>query len=493
MLRLDIAWLTGTAFLARDPSSARPDWPPEPDRIFSALVASWGAGGELETERQALEWLEALEPPLLSVDTIAGDRSAPTVFVPPNDPADVTVLPEKRKRQPRRFPAVPLDVCAETHMRLFWTEEPAQNDLDALNDLAFRTSYIGHSSSLVRCRFVRSDEQAPIVQPSRRAPYSGRLAELRALHERHITGDERARPRPSQRAGRNTVEPASREGLSAKAANWLVFEHYEGERPDLRAAAIVCDTLRIALMEAWTKAHDETAPGWIAGHKSDGSPASESHMAIVPMANVGWRHSDGSLMGLAIVPPKSVTLDWNMPGPQAFRHRQAFQRTVGALLEPASDGENVLSLGAQGGSQLWNWRLKPSTSIKNSLNPRRYLQVSRTWASTTPVLLDRHLKNTGRKALDEAQEIVAQSCDLIGLPEPSSVTIGKYSAIAGSPPAWPPGGVPAWQNWSRKKSFGQRRLYHVQLVFPVPVQGPVLIGAGRFAGLGLCLPMGDPQ
>ena len=33
-----------------------------------------------------------------------------------------------------------------------------------------------------------------------------------------------------------------------------------------------------------------------------------------------------------------------------------------------------------------------------------------------------------------------------------------------------------------------RPLFHVDIVFPVPVRGPVLIGAGRYAGYGVCRP-----
>ncbi len=63
MLVLKIEWLMGVCFAARDPSDEAPDWPPQPDRIFSALVASWGARGCDAGERVALEWLERQEPP----------------------------------------------------------------------------------------------------------------------------------------------------------------------------------------------------------------------------------------------------------------------------------------------------------------------------------------------------------------------------------------------------------------------------------------------
>ena len=83
-LVLEIEFLTGAYRAAHSPASNTPDWPPQPDRVFSGLVAAWAARGEQSIERLALEWLEARSAPAIH----AGDhtvRTAPDVFVPPND------------------------------------------------------------------------------------------------------------------------------------------------------------------------------------------------------------------------------------------------------------------------------------------------------------------------------------------------------------------------------------------------------------------------
>jgi len=207
------------------------------------------------------------------------------------------------------------------------------------------------------------------------------------------------------------------------------------------------------------------------------------------MGNLGWNHSDGRLMGLALLPPKAITARWAEPGPGPFGDRQAFLRVMASLGEADAEGSRLLTLAPRQGKGGWEWRLRPAESGAHSLAPARYLRAAAHWASVTPVLLDRHLKAEGDAARAESIDIVARACERIGLPRPVSVEVGKYSTIRGSPPAWPPGGAPNWQNWSRKMSFGQRRLFHVRLGFAVPVPGPVLIGAGRFVGLGLCLPV----
>ena len=43
MLALEIEWLTGVCVAVRTPADDAPEWPVQPDRVFSALVATWGA------------------------------------------------------------------------------------------------------------------------------------------------------------------------------------------------------------------------------------------------------------------------------------------------------------------------------------------------------------------------------------------------------------------------------------------------------------------
>ena len=52
-LILEVELLTGTYRGTSEPASSAPDWPPQPDRLFSALVAAWAARGELPDERRA--------------------------------------------------------------------------------------------------------------------------------------------------------------------------------------------------------------------------------------------------------------------------------------------------------------------------------------------------------------------------------------------------------------------------------------------------------
>ncbi len=136
MLRLEIEWLGDVCRAARGQADEAPDWPVQPDRIFSALVASWGALGEPEEGRAALEWLERTAiGRLLHVEGRARDGA--TRFVPPNDASDVTILPERRRRQARSFPATVLSRSnGSPHLALDWDAAPDAAVFAALQDLA---------------------------------------------------------------------------------------------------------------------------------------------------------------------------------------------------------------------------------------------------------------------------------------------------------------------------------------------------------------------
>ena len=105
----------------------------------------------------------------------------------------------------------------------------------------------------------------------------------------------------------------------------------------------------------------------------------------------------------------------------------------------------------------------------------------------------------------EVCELIARACVRVGLPEPARVAIldgdvpsqqlavaaGKHSAIEGAPSAYPSKRSPRWTGWRLPESLASRQLTHAVIRFAEPVQGPLLLGAGRFSGLGLCRPLGE--
>jgi CRISPR-associated protein Csb2 len=117
----------------------------------------------------------------------------------------------------------------------------------------------------------------------------------------------------------------------------------------------------------------------------------------------------------------------------------------------------------------------------HNLNVGAWSGPARRWASVTPVVLDRHFDGPDKWEL--AAEAVKDSCTRIGLPRPVEVLLHPVSMFSGVPRSneFP---------WiSRKKDGGRMHHAHALIVFGERVHGPVLIGAGRFRGYGLCRPL----
>jgi len=137
------------------------------------------------------------------------------------------------------------------------------------------------------------------------------------------------------------------------------------------------------------------------------------------------------------------------------------------------------------GGHVWRLRRQPVPDAK-SLRPARYAASARRWATVTPIALDRH-----PKAVGDIEYGLSLACERIGLPRPERVVAAKHASISGAPSASPSARAPDWTGWRLPDRLAGRRLTHAVLEFPEAVQGPVVLGAGRFLGLGLCLPIAD--
>ncbi|HTW30436.1 MAG TPA: type I-U CRISPR-associated protein Csb2 [Candidatus Sulfotelmatobacter sp.] len=479
MLTLEVEYLTGVCFAAQKQSSDEPDWPPQPDRLFSALVAAWGWRGEPPQEKAALEWLEQQPTPSIAA-TGYEVRHVGISFVPPNDTTDKPeTMPDRRRRQARMFPAA---IPHHPVVRFTWSADPGDESFDALQALARDTAYLGHSASVVRCRFTMATAVDPqvLMRTAQRRVYPGRLASLQHSYQ---IGE---RPLAGEAIPASPETPQTMLAHSVFSPDWIVLEDAGGQCPDLRAAAIVARRLREALMSRYG---DEAlpVPEVISGHKADGSPAECPHIAVVPLADVGQsRYSDGRLMGMALVLPREANEErrqaeghW-LAGLSDASGKIAQWRTFDRLLSQVSE----LKLGGLG---VWTVS-RTLASPKKALQPARYGQAAKRWCSVTPLVLDRFPKSKTAEARDEEiAATIASSCRNIGLPAPERVRVYKHAAVKGAPSAYPSGNAPSWMGWTLPGFLANRLLTHAVIEFSEPVEGPVIVGAGRFVGLGLFL------
>lgn len=510
-LLLEVEFLAGFCAAATGPDNETAEWPIEGDRLFSALVASWGARGCRPEEADALRWLERQPAPRVRASDWT-QRSSETFFVPPNDPSTpvgdlvklkwyreylslgkpipksketqgirrewlqaLSVMPVSRRRQPRRFAVARPE---EAVVRYSWRAEPEPALLEALDRLARDTAYLGASRSLVRCRFLQGEEEGN--RPVGRWVYRGRLDEL----ERRFEAGRRASPGVPvfSVAAEDPVEPVA---ASVFSDGWLVLEHVGGEMPALLACALVARTIRDAILSGYRREGlGDSVPEVVSGHGPDGSPTRAPHLAIVPLAFVGFPYADGRVLGYALVPPRGSGL----------LEDETFRRVLRRLAPIDEErGHRVLTVATPAGTEAtraFRIELAPRSdgAGRRSLDPGLYTRPARRFASVTPILLDRHLKSRGAERREEIAGLVVSACERIGLPRPVAVEADRHGAVEGAPSVRM-AGAPEWTRWRLPDELSSRQLVHAVLEFAAPVRGPVLLGAGRFCGLGLLRPV----
>lgn len=552
MFALGIDFITGVAVMTDPSSREKAEWPPHPARVFMALVAahyeskplpedgehaakSWAA------ERAALEWLEAQGAPQMSWPE-ASPRNVVKVYVPVNDaavpqnPAKVkaaemraalAVMPDHRSRQERTFPALHVGgEGPERHVQLVWPNaKPTASIITALTELALKVTRIGHSSSLTLVWVSDGkDMPTPLYQPNAstskapggvqlRVPAPGFLAELdqcfnageidaffelseaisggtgksknqaKAAFEKRfgtpwsksVSAPVRLRPSPARTAHYSRVVKAEDQPVaSVFDPELFVLTKQEGPVLGLESTAALTAALRGYLMQ-----QAEGKPEWFTGHSAPGVPSTGGHMALFPLSFVGAEHADGHILGLAMAFPRSV--------PAAERAACLRGRLFGSSGE---DLEPTLKMGNLG---VWTLRREDRGLPPLALRSATWCEPSTVWASVTPVVLDRHPKHDQHteKAQwrDEIAASIIQSCERQGLPKPELVDVDKTSWHRGAPRARPgPGGMP-WL--PGKEGSAPRQQVHVLIQFPREVQGPLLLGAGRFRGYGLFKPLGS--
>lgn len=499
MLAIGIRYLCGWAMAASDGKErARAEWPPHPDRVFMALAAAHFETGGDPQEREALEWIESLPDPGLAVEPQWSQRTPVTAFVPVNDSEvprpsktkapslDViasggAVLPEGRSRQPKRFPvAIPSRsengqafwIGDDPIAFLVWPEaHPSPLIRAALNRLSGKVVRVGHSSSLVQ---VWTAEQAPEATLTPQVVRGG--IRLRTAGAGRLLGLETAFPR------RSTAQRWTQYGPTAKPVapdldntvfdpSLLVFRRISGRRLGLASTLLVTAALRGLLM----KLAPQPASEWLSGHGSDGSPTPNGHVAFLPLGNVGHDYADGALLGVGLAFPTGL-------------NPQSVSLLIDALMQAQQDAYNKHEEGLPlyDGAFL-DWRIE--TDLREarplSLQPMSLTgpadQGVTTWATVTPLVLDRFPKKDG-----DVEAAIELACQRIGLPRPVECRGLHVSMFRGVPTAAEFPAVPF--------KVGPPRRYHTHawMRFDRPVVGPVLLGAGRFKGYGLCRPFERP-
>lgn len=426
------------------------------------------------------------------------------------------VLPENRGKQGRTYPTVIPD---EPTVWFVWPDAQAsEEDRRALDALLERVARIGHSSTLVACRCDETGPgSSPVWVPGEsasgtrrvRVPRTGLIDRLELAFETHHGEEPRTLPAGmvSYHQPRQVRPQARRPRLGG---DWYVLGFTDGKFPTATQALAVARATRNALL-----AHgDQPSPEILSGHQRQPGvtgptrPLERPHMAVVPLLNAGNPHSDGTIYGIALVLPHDCPAE----------DRQAVERALRAWVAADEHGEFTLTLPAGSSRRAFRYKLADlgvergkagsepewlSTALTNrrKTTTRGYwCRPAARWLTVTPIALDRFPGNlrtpkpeAGNRATAEAAAVVARACVHAGLvdrPEDVNVAIRLDAPLVGIP-ASPAGRKTAGKGHFPGYQTGSgvpRACVHAEIEFAEPVQGPVLVGAGRYLGYGLCLP-----
>jgi CRISPR-associated protein Csb2 len=401
------------------------------------------------------------------------------------------LISDRRSRQPRSFPSAAPE-CPT--FAFVWPEaEPPSHILNELARMLSRLVRLGHSSSFVRASIL--DERALYQLVPRVVRYApddeggqlsirwvgvGQLDKLVRAFDLHRETEPRVLPARFVRYREGDRTKDEKVPGSIFADDFVVLSRTGGPRLPITSVVGIGRQLRRALMSF----ADEPIHEMLSGHKAAGEPSDTPHLAIVPFPVVLGPHADGAVVGVGLVLPRDTE----------DRARLAVLRALGrfeqhARRDPGEDAPIIsLHLGEAGELELQ--RVAWGEDRRSTLKPGTWCGPSKRWASATPVALDRNPGDLHqadpekrRAAFVDATAIVIEAVQRIGLPAPLEVDVLRSCVLPGTAK---PRSYPRFPIDQRRP---QRVLVHVRLVFGETIRGPVLIGAGRYHGLGLCLPV----
>jgi CRISPR-associated protein Csb2 len=551
MLGVQVELLTGRYVSSDHTDRSKAEWPPHPARLYAALVATWAETGEPADEAAVLDALAGLPAPQVYAPETQGTRLASTFYVPVNDTAALrnyatnwtrfneawhereearagllaqdldskgrkalektlartdrtierlrhtvagfasggtaamgalAILPEHRTKQARFFPGVAPDSPV---FAFLWPEaDLTPAELEALDRLLARVHRVGHSQSLVMVRRV-GDPPEPnwIPHPDGtlglRWVGPGQREALMRDHQIHQGNEPRVMPAttvgylPADEVRLETTAPRS-----LLDGDFIIYERAGGPPVPITRGVGLAKQIHRALVQRAEQQPDGTVHPAVSGRDPGGRVTREAHVLIVPLPYVASTYADGAIMGVGFVIPASVSEEGRI---QILRALGRWER--------AHDPEERLvrvHLGPQGSLEL---RRVLGRSDRHNLRHRTWCRPSRDWITATPMVLDRNprtlwARDPAAAAEGEARAIesIRRSCARIGLPEPERIRMERGAPLVGTEP------VGAHPPFPGADGGPRRIMVHVRLRFAEPVQGPVILGAGRFIGAGLFRP-----
>ena len=466
-------------------------WPPSPGRLLQALVAGAARGATVRAEDQrALEWLEGLDPPRIAAPAVRRGRAVRR-FVPNNDldavggdPARIGEIRVGKQWRPCFFdPDVPV---------LFaWRfESGAAQAAQAgrICAIATRLYQLGRGIDMAWATGEVLDEdeaeaalashpgalRTPGGAGTTATPRPGTLASLAHKYQRNReklttegTGRKSRRlftqPPKASFAYTGYDAPVRRLHLELRTAEG-------GFAPQaLATAAPLLTGLRDAAAQRLQNSLPEDAESFerlIVG-RGAGPRDLAQRIRLVPVPSIGTEHTDPSIRRVMVEIPADCPiriddLEWAFAG------------------LPACDPQT---------GESWNGNL---VSTEDERMAQRFARPAREFRSITPVALTgaarRRMEPPDTKSAEErAREERVAIGNVVQALRHAGIR-ARATDIRVQREPFHRRGVRA-ELFAVGSRFSKHALWHVQIQFREMVAGPMVIGDGRFCGLGLMAPV----
>jgi CRISPR-associated protein Csb2 len=474
------------------------DWPPSPFRLFQAMVAGayggrWVAEDPADKDA-AFRWLERQSPPKIAAPPRA--RTQPFTYFVPNNDLDALGGDPRRVAEIRSAKvSAPVMLESGTAFLFAWTFAEGGTDAERLCELSERLHTFGRGIDAAFARGEVLDQDTAearlishggvVSRPSgghgvlTPCPTEGSLDSLKVRHA------ETASRFQTQMSGRKTAT-LFRQASKAQARSiaydrppaWLHFELRCGE--DLQLFRPISQDQVVAVAEG---VRDGAAKRLLAVMPSSaslierfligrGASADDRvrRVRITPMPTIGHPNASPSIRRIMVeVPPDCPMplrdLAWAFAGLSLDRIDPETGEVVETVLVPTEDLRMAKHYGLD--AQARRWRSVTPVALPHP--PGRGgtgAQRADTEASAAAALAAA-LRHAGVERRAVELRIQREPFHAKGQPAETFLTGGQATRFTG-------------------------RLRHVEVGFDSPVAGPLLIGDGRFVGLGLMRPVREP-
>ncbi len=482
---------------------------PSPFRLFQALVAGAGISGPLDKQtKEALVWLEMLpDAPIIASPRMTHGQAV-TMFMPNNDldkfGGDVRNIAKTRGAQkmwrPRHFDAaVPWiyawpfaedgvaqaqEICAlsEKLYQLGRGIDAAWAWGEILNSCALDDLLAQHPGTLFRPSAGRDKIALP-------CPCAGSLESLERRHEafgrrfeytchgKALRVTFRQPPKPYFRQIPYDSPPSRQLYELRLPAAEATFAPW----PLTRVVDLVTK-LRDGAVERLKKALSQKTGDIdraLVGRKPDGTNdiSPEHRVRIIPLPSIGHFYADRQIRRVLVeVPPtcplRADDVHWAFSGLEVVNVQTG---EIQAVLLPSRDNEFLrhYGFGDDGWYRVWRTvtpAALPGNAWRRRIEPTRKLDEAK----------------GGDERAAEQRQAAAAVCQAL---RHAGVRASVESIRVQREPFESAGS--RVEPFAEGTRFAKECLWHVEITFGAPVEGPLLLGYGRFCGLGLMAPVRD--